>query len=104
MSLAQTYYVAQTARGKLSKEASQADHNLRLLVGHANLLDVLMLDLADAEREQESWFNSTFSGAASKASDPPRVQWIDSIAEEAVEEAEDSDSESDSDDDAELIQ
>ena len=48
MSLTQTYYVASTARSKLGKEANRADHNLRVLVGHANLLDNLMLDLANA--------------------------------------------------------
>ena len=105
MSLTQTYYLAHTARGKLSKEAARADHNLRLLVGHANLLDGLMLDLAEAEREQESWFNQTVKGAA-KAEEPKHIQWVDTIPEEAVDEAieedweaEASDNESDSSDD-----
>ncbi|KKK24805.1 hypothetical protein AOCH_005049 [Aspergillus ochraceoroseus] len=53
MSITQTYYLAHTARKKLTREASRPDHDLRLLVGHANLLDSLMLDLADAEQEQE---------------------------------------------------
>ena len=105
MSLTQTYYLAHTARGKLSKEAAKADHDLRLLVGHANLLDGLMIDLADAEREQESWFNQTVKGAA-KASEEPKepkhIQWADTIPEEVIEEedwdAEVSDNESDSDD------
>lgn len=100
MSITQTYYLAHTARGKLSKEAAKADHNLRLLVGHANLLDGLMLDLAEAEREQESWFNQTVNGAA-KASDEPRhIQWADSI-EEAIEDDEEYDIDSDSDDEIE---
>ncbi len=107
MSLTQTYYLAHTARGKLSKEAARGDHDLRLLVGHANLLDGLMLDLANAEQEQESWFNQTVKSAA-KASEEPkqqRVSWADQhtiIEEEAVEEEmydEDSESESDDDDD-----
>ena len=105
MSLTQTYYLAHTARGKLSKEAARADHDLRLLVGHANLLDGLMLDLAEAEREQESWFNQTVKGAA-KAEEPKHIQWVDTIPEEAVDEAieedweaEASDNESDSSDD-----
>ena len=99
MSLAQTYYLAHTARGKLSKEAAKSDHDLRLLVGHANLLDGLMLDLADAEREQESWFNSTVRGA--KASDEPKhIQWADTIPEEVLEDDEESDAES-SDSDSE---
>ncbi|KAL2752878.1 hypothetical protein ACRALDRAFT_1065881 [Sodiomyces alcalophilus JCM 7366] len=64
MSIAQTYYLAHKARAKLAYEAARADHDLRLLVGHANLLDSLMFELADAEREQESWFNQSVRGAA----------------------------------------
>ncbi|KAH8661827.1 hypothetical protein BGZ61DRAFT_593629 [Ilyonectria robusta] len=53
MFITQTYYLAHKARVKLSSEAARADHDLRLLVSHANLLDSLMLELADTEREQE---------------------------------------------------
>lgn len=108
MSLTQTYYLAHTARGKLSKEAAQADHDLRLLVGHANLLDGLMIDLANAEQEQESWFNQTVKSASKASEEPKHIQWADTIPEEfeeAVEEdfyAESSDSESDSDDDDDM--
>ena len=106
MSLTQTYYLAHTARGKLSTEASRADHNLHRLVGHANLLDGLMLDLADAEREQESWFHQTVMGANTASDDAKakHIQWADTIPEEAIDEewdAESSDTESDSDDDEE---
>ncbi|KAL9598323.1 MAG: hypothetical protein Q9219_004551 [cf. Caloplaca sp. 3 TL-2023] len=101
MSLTQTYYLAHTARGKLSKEAARADHNLRLLVGHANLLDGLMLDLADAEREQESWFNQTVKGAAKASEEPRHIQWADTIEEAIEEDDEYSDSDSDSDDEPE---
>lgn len=59
MSLTQTYNLAHTARGKLSREANRADYDLRLLVGHANLLDSITLELAEAQREQEHWFNHT---------------------------------------------
>jgi len=104
MSLTQTYYLAHTARGKLSKEAARGDHNLRLLVGHANLLDGLMLDLANAEQEQESWFNQTVKSAAKASSEDKqsqRVTWADqhTITEEEMF---DEDSESDSDDDEEM--
>ena len=108
MSLTQTYYLAHTARGKLSQEAARADHDLRLLVGHANLLDGLMLDLANAEQEQESWFNQTVKSASKASEEPKHVQWADTIPEEleeAVEEefyAESSGSDSDSDDDEEM--
>lgn len=90
MSLTQTYYVASTARSKLGREASRADHDLRLLVGHANLLDTLMIDLAQAEREQEAWFNQSVR----KASKPEerRVQWIDTIAEEEYDDESDDES------------
>jgi hypothetical protein len=108
MSVTQTYYLAHTARGKLSSEASRADHNLRLLVGHANLLDSLMLDLAEAEQEQESWFNQSVK-KASKTEEPRHIQWADAIVEEPeedwqAEDADSSDSESeyDSDDDMEM--
>lgn len=99
MSLTQTYYIAASARSKLGKEACRADHDLRLLVGHANLLDSLMLELADAEREQEAWFNQTVK-KASKAEEPRHIQWVDTIAEDPEEDEEDSDtsdSESESD-------
>ena len=108
MSLTQTYYLAHSARGKLSKEAARADHDLRLLVGHANLLDGLMLDLANAEQEQESWFNQTVKSASKASGEPKHIQWADTIPEEleeAVEEefyAESSDSDSESDDDEEM--
>lgn len=92
MSLTQTYYIAASARSKLGREACRADHDLRLLVGHANLLDSLMIELADAEKKQEEWFNSTVR-QASKAQESRHIQWADSIEEEA----DDSDSDSESD-------
>jgi hypothetical protein len=97
MSLTQTYYIAASARSKLGKEAQRADHDLRLLVGHANLLDSLMLELQDAERQQEQWFNQTMA-KASKTEEPRHIQWADSIAEE-LEEDEDSESDSESEND-----
>ncbi|KEY71849.1 hypothetical protein S7711_05990 [Stachybotrys chartarum IBT 7711] len=96
MSITQTYYLAHKARAKLSREAAQPDHDLRLLVGHANLLDSLMLELAEAEREQERWFNQSVRGASHKTQER-RVQWADRIEEEAVDY--DSDSSDDSSDD-----
>jgi hypothetical protein len=85
MSITQTYYLAHTARKKLTREASRADHDLRLLVGHANLLDSVMLDLADAEREQERWFNQTVSGAAKAQEEPRHIQWASTVVEEPEE-------------------
>ncbi|KAJ5227167.1 uncharacterized protein N7469_007173 [Penicillium citrinum] len=107
MSITQTYYLAHTARKKLTREASRSDHDLRLLVGHANLLDSLMLDLADAEREQERWFNQTVRGATKE--EPRHIQWASTVVEEPEEDWDpedasdlesdlsDSDSEDDSD-------
>lgn len=104
MSITQTYYLAHKARAKLSSEAARPDHNLRLLVGHANLLDSLMVELADAEREQESWFNQSVRGASSSRSEERHIQWADTVVEEPendwqAEDAEYSDSDSDSDSD-----
>lgn len=104
MSITQTYYLAHKARAKLSREAAQPDHDLRLLVGHANMLDSLMIELAEAEREQERWFNQSVRGASSKkhhtvtAADKRHVQWADRI-EESEEEFDSDSSDSDSDDD-----
>ncbi|KAJ5614248.1 hypothetical protein N7528_007902 [Penicillium herquei] len=108
MSITQTYYLAHTARKKLTREASRADHDLRLLVGHANLLDSLMLDLADAEQEQERWFNQTVSGAAKAQEEPRHIQWASTVVEEPEEDwdpedASDLDSDvSDSDEDSDI--
>jgi hypothetical protein len=105
MSITQTYYLAHKARAKLSHEAARSDHDLRLLVGHANLLDSLMLELADAEREQESWFNQSVRGASSPAKEADRhVQWADSTLVEDPEEdwrAEDADDSEDDSSDSE---
>jgi hypothetical protein len=45
------YRLAETARHRLLYHASQPDHDLRCLVLHANLLDVLLLEL-NAENEK----------------------------------------------------
>lgn len=71
MSITQTYFLAHSARGKLSREAARPDHDLRLLVGHANMLDSLMIDLANAEQEQERWFNRSVVGADAEEEDEP---------------------------------
>lgn len=103
MSITQTYYLAHSAHQKLTREASRADHDLRVLVGHANLLDCLMLELADAEQEQERWFNQTVSGATKSAYQQSRhVQWAETVVEDPeddwdIDDASDLDSE-DSDD------
>ncbi|KAI2642819.1 hypothetical protein GGS21DRAFT_499780 [Xylaria nigripes] len=101
MSISQTYFLAHKARAKLSSEAARPDHNLRLLVGHANLLDSLMLDLAAAEREQESWFNQSARAVPSTQTPAQErhIQWADSVV--SSEEDWEADS-SDSDDDADM--
>ena len=95
MSLTNTYMVASTARSKLGREASRGDHHLRKLVGHANLLDQLMIELASAEREQEAWFNQSVR-KASKSEESRHIQWMDQVVEED-EDSEDSDSEDEED-------
>lgn len=39
VSVKQVYSIAVVARSKLGTAANEAEHNLRVLVGHANLLD-----------------------------------------------------------------
>ncbi|KAI9844299.1 MAG: hypothetical protein M1837_005709 [Sclerophora amabilis] len=101
MSITQTYHLANSARGKLSSQAARPDHNLRLLVGHANLLDALMVELAEAEQEQERWFNQTVRGAARADHDQAQhVRWEETIVEEPEDDwaLEDAASDSDSSD------
>ena len=108
MTLSQTYYLAHVARSKLSKEATKSDHDLRMLVGHANLLDGLMLDLAEAEREQESWFNQSVKGAAQSSTTPAtpadspsqdrHVRWSESLPS-VTEDYEEEDSDASDDED-----
>ncbi|KAG5959244.1 hypothetical protein E4U57_000806 [Claviceps arundinis] len=107
MSITQTYYLAHKARAKLAHEAAQPDHRLRFLVGHANLLDSLMVELVDAEREQERWFNQSLRGPGSTTE--RHVQWADKIVEQADEDYDSasdsgSESESDVDDDDDSVQ
>lgn len=99
MSITQTYFLAHSARGKLSKEASRADHDLRLLVGHANMLDHLMIDLANAEQEQERWFNKSVSGA-SEAEEEQAKKATETIVEEPEADWEAEDAADDTDDDS----
>ena len=93
--LHETYFVASTCRIKLGREADRADHQLRLLVGHANLLDMLMEEMMDAEKGEERRLNALIR-AAPKPQQTRKVQWIDTITEE-LEESEDSDSDDDPD-------
>ena len=99
MSLTQTYVLAHTARGKLAKEAKRGDHNLRRLVGHANLLDGLMIDLLEAERSQEALFNASVKSQSSHTEwatlpTPPSSRQPTIIEDfEEDEDEEDSDSE-----------
>ncbi len=95
MSANTTYSLAHTARAKLLREASRPDHNLRRLVGHANLFDSLLVELD--EDDQES------SPEAGKHNE--RLErWAESIFEDTKEgrqsQAADSDSSSDSDDES----
>ena len=97
--LRQTYSLAHLARGKLTHEAARGDHDLRLLVGHANLLDSLMIELAEAEQEQESWFNASLQSATQSQK---HMHWDNASVEGSEEEDEEStSSESESEDEEE---
>ncbi|OJJ46565.1 hypothetical protein ASPZODRAFT_132633 [Penicilliopsis zonata CBS 506.65] len=116
MSITQTYYLAHTARRKLTVEAGRADHDLRLLVGHANLLDSLMLELADAEHEQERWFNQTVKTTSTTttptttiaaAESPKHIKWAETVIDSSEEwnlDGDLSDCESDSDSDSDYYE
>jgi hypothetical protein len=47
MADSKVYYLAETARAKLSHEVASNDHNLRRILGHANMLARLMAELVN---------------------------------------------------------
>ena len=65
--------------------ASDSDNDLRLLVGHANLLTSLMIDLANAELEQERLVNTSASGA-DVSEETPTCQWAGTLVEKPKQE------------------
>lgn len=79
MSISEVYHIANTARAKLSSEAARPDQNLRLLVGHANLLESLMLELSSVSRDQENWFTQLL-GVAMKPEER-HIPWADDVIE-----------------------
>lgn len=81
MSVTETYRLVHSARGKLTREAQRSEHDLRLLVGHANLLDSLMIELEHAEN-QHTWSNAP----------APKVTWATTTIEETEDESSDADS------------
>jgi len=55
-----------------------------------------MLELRDAEREQEAWFNHSVR-KAQRAEEPQHIRWADNAIEEEDDEDDSSDSDSESD-------
>lgn len=87
MSVTETYRLVHSARGKLTKEAQRSEHDLRMLVGHANLLDSLMFELDHADERQSTWYAA------------PQKTWATTtVVEEAEDEADSDDSDYDEED------
>lgn len=86
MPVAETYFLASKARSKLSREASRHDHNLRILVSHANLLDNLMDSLATKRRavyaSKAATATATTITVAPKSILAPQAQAAVSVYEE----------------------
>ena len=60
-----------------------------------------MLELAEAEQEQESWFNQSVKKASKATEEPKHIQWADTIVEDPEEDWQADDAASDSSDDSE---
>lgn len=84
MSLAETYMLASKARSKLTREASRQDHDLRILVSHANMLDNLMEELSKQRYNTQHNVEPVSSESA-----------LDSIHEYEYQEEEDDEEEDD---------
>ncbi|KIM97097.1 hypothetical protein OIDMADRAFT_147679 [Oidiodendron maius Zn] len=91
--LASQYYLAHTARDKLSTAASRPDHDLCLFVGHANLLDSLLVGLAQAIQGQERGLDES-ARRTPTYTEQTHIQLADTVIEDAEEDwrAEDADS------------
>jgi hypothetical protein len=105
--LSETYFLAARARSKLTREASRQDHDLRVLVSHANLLDNLMDSLAKqraAQKAQYAKAEPKVSFAIPQPHREPDVQVIqeeDEYEEEYDPEYEESSSDEDSEEEYE---
>jgi hypothetical protein len=93
--MTETYLLASKVRAKLTKEASRPDHDLRILVSHANLLDNLM----DKIHEHRTAILNGDYTAKKIEFQLPTITHVSYIAEE---DEDDTDSDSDSEDDQHL--
>jgi len=59
--------IRQLAQTKLSAECLQADHNLLLIVGHANLLQSLAIRLTNSEDNKIQEFDKELAASNMKA-------------------------------------
>jgi hypothetical protein len=100
MSVEEAFYLARIARTKLLSKASEADPSLRQLLGHANLLDSLLLVIAIPPHAQNITLSDPVSRLA-KTIDQKRMltDWDVTILDEIEEDLEEDDSE-DTDDDS----
>lgn len=100
MSVEEAFNLARIARTKLLSKASEADPSLRQLLGHANLLDSLLLVIAIPPHAQNITLSDPVSRLA-KTIDQKRMltDWDVTILDEIEEDLEEDDSE-DTDDDS----
>lgn len=77
-----TYALAETARVKLCREASRPEYSLRLLVGHANMLDSLISRLDYLELVRGSCFGQSLPIDITEAErtkhemEHPQGEWV----------------------------
>ena len=86
MSITQRSFLARTAHSKLCAERFKADHNLRILVGHASILDPLLTQRMAAKEKGESDFDDTprfYQADSGRA--PRQVQFADVVAKKPMQ-------------------
>lgn len=92
--MTETYLLASKARAKLAREAARPEHNLRVLVSHANLLDNLMDKI---QEHRTAILNGDYT--ANKIQfQLPKISHVSYIEEE--EDDDETDSESDDDEES----
>lgn len=101
--MADIYSFAERVRGKLTQEASRKDPHLRRVLGHAKLLDDLLIELSATE---STWNNESDAqdeavvGSEEDRCDPEDSDDSDSDSDADLDWGSDSDSDSETDSDS----
>jgi hypothetical protein len=91
------YYLAENARGRLAREASKGNLNIRKILGHAQLLDTLVAEVSVLD-----YFQEDHDAQVSARECEIEVEEVEDADLDSESDSSDSDSDWDSDSDMDL--